>query len=98
MKYQLIIFPDAVSEYENAFNWYSLQSPGLEEKFFAAVDSKMQQILLGPEYFSVKNSSCREALVKGFPYLVIYRFRKNLKRIEVVAIHHTSRKPKKRYV
>ena len=57
----------------------------------------MQQILIGPELYSVKNTSCREAVANSFPYVIIYRINKRKQVINVIAIHHTSRKPKKKY-
>jgi plasmid stabilization system protein ParE len=97
MSYIISIHNKAESEYEDAYNWYSLQKEGLAELFFAAVNNKIQQIVSAPESYSVKNSNCREAIVEGFPYVIVYRIKKRLRVIHVIAIHHTSRKPKKKY-
>ena len=98
MNHYISIHPIAEAEYEDAYNWYRLEKDGLEEQFFDAVSKKLDQILIGPETYSIKNSSCREAIVKGFPYVIVYRFHKRNGLIHVVAIHHTSRKPKKKYM
>ena len=99
MSYQLSIYHKAELEYEGAYNWCKREQDGLEERFFNAINKKLQQILSGPELYSVKNdNSCREAIVNGFPYVIIYRINKQSLIITIVAIHHTSRRPKKRFV
>ncbi len=98
MKYSISVHPKAEAEYHNAYSWYKREKAGLEEQFFDAINKKLQQIFVGPELYSVKNSSCREAVVNGFPYVIVYRFSKRTGLINVIAIHHTSRKPKKRYM
>ena len=98
MSNQISIHPIAEAEYEDAYNWYKHEKEGLEEQFFVAINKKLNQILQGPELYSVKNSSCREAIVTGFPYVIVYRFHKRIGLVHVIAIHHTSRKPKKKYM
>ncbi len=97
MSYKISFHHNAELEYEHAWEWYLQQQPGLEEKFFEAINKKLQQIIKGPELYSVKNSSNREAIVPKFPYVIVYNVNKRKKIINVVAIHHTSRKPKKKY-
>jgi len=98
MSYQISIHPIAEAEYEDAYNWYKREKEGLQEQFFEAINKKLNQILTGPELYSIKNSSCREAIVNGFPYVIVYRFHKRNSLVHVIAIHHTSRKPKKKYM
>ena len=98
MSYLISIHHEAELEYEDAYNWYAREKKGLEEQFFDAVNRKLQQILIGPELYSVKNNSCREAIVNGFPYVIVYKVNKRTQSINVIAIHHTSRKPKKKYM
>ena len=98
MSYTISIHHEAELEYDVAYNWYAQQQQGLEERFFEAVSKKFQQITAGPELYSVKNSTSREAIVNGFPYVIIYRINKKTRTINVIAIHHTSRKPKKKYM
>ncbi len=97
MSYIISIHNKAEAEYEEAYNWYLKEQEGLEEDFFQAINKKLQQIVSGPELYSIKNSSCREAVVSGFPYVIVYKINKRAQTINVIAIHHTSRKPKKKY-
>ncbi len=97
MSYRLLLNKFAEAEYDEAYNWYLNQQVGLEERFFKAINAKFQQIVSNPEYYSIKNNSHREAIVKGFPFVIIYRIKKKENIIQVIAIHHTSRKPKNKY-
>ena len=54
MSYTISVHHKAEVEYDDAYDWYAQQKDGLEELFFAAVNKKLQQILVGPELFSVK--------------------------------------------
>jgi len=73
MSYTISIHYKAEAEYDEAYNWYSQQQVGLEERFFEAISKKLQQVLIGPELYSVKNNSSREAVVQGFPFVIVYR-------------------------
>ena len=97
MNYTVSIHNKAEEEYEAAYNWYLREKVGLEERFFEAISERLKQIAIGPELYSIKNNSCREVLVSGFPYVIIYRVHKRKKIVDVIAIHHTIRKPKKKY-
>ena len=79
MSYTISIHYKAEAEYDEAYNWYRQEQAGLEERFFEAISEKFQQILIGPELYSIKNNSCREAVVNGFPYVIVYRIIKKLK-------------------
>ena len=97
MSYSISLHRLAEKEYEKAWNWYALQQPGLEERFFEAIDKTLNKIINGPELNSYKSSLHREAIVLDFPYVVVYRINKKAGIINVIAIHHTSRKPNRRY-
>ena len=53
MSYEVTFHHKAESEFDVAYNWYALQKEGLEERFFEAINKKVQQILSGPELYSV---------------------------------------------
>ncbi len=97
MNYKVSFHHKAESEFEEAYNWYAQQQQGLEERFFDAINKKLQQIQIGPELYSIKNSSNREAKASGFPFVIVYKIEKRAQIVRVIAIHHTSRKPKKKY-
>ncbi|MBS1587542.1 MAG: type II toxin-antitoxin system RelE/ParE family toxin [Bacteroidetes bacterium] len=51
-----------------------------------------------PETFSKKYRSYREVRLSIFPLVIIYRYNKIKKSIRIVAVFHTSRQYKERYI
>lgn len=78
-------------EYQEAIDFYNLQSNGFGSKFAAEIDSTIFIIKNYPESFSVFTKHIRKAVVNVFPYNIIYTIHKNL--ILVIAIAHQHRKP-----
>ncbi|MBX2904959.1 MAG: type II toxin-antitoxin system RelE/ParE family toxin [Taibaiella sp.] len=97
MSNRITLHSNAVDELKNAVEWYTSKQNGLGGDFLDAVDQKLSQIALRPEAYSKKNSNFREAVLSRFPYVVIFHFHKLKKEVMVVAIHHTSRRPRKRF-
>jgi len=78
-------------EYQEAIEFYNLQSEGLGDKFIIEVDRTISIIKKYPESFCEYTSHTRKAVVSIFPYNIIYALHKNY--IEVIAIAHQHRKP-----
>ncbi len=82
----------------NAYIWYELQQKGLGERFLKEVERTKELISLSPEVYGAKSrKGYREALVKDFPYLIVYKVYPKKKRIFVSAIHHEKMNPNKKY-
>jgi mRNA-degrading endonuclease RelE of RelBE toxin-antitoxin system len=98
MKYRLEFHTDVAKEYEEAYEWYEIKGQGLGEKFLTAVRQVTEQILEQPFIYGERSKKgFREARVKGFPYLIVYKVYINKKIIFVNTIHHTSRNPRRKY-
>jgi len=96
--YSIDLHPEVESDYNNAYAWYELQQVGLGERFLSAVHEKIVQICQQPEIYDYKSrKDFREAMVIGFPYLIVYKVFSKRKRILVTSIHHTSMDPNKKY-
>lgn len=80
-----------------AWEWYEDKQPGLGDKFKQHVYSCLRIIEQHPNRYPERKKYYREALVKIFPYLVIYRIDKKQKRIAIISVFHNSRRPKKKY-
>ena len=87
----------ARTELVQAWEWYEDKQPGLGDRFKQQVYNCIRIIEQHPERYPERKKYYREALVKIFPYLVIYRINKSKKRIAIVSVFHSSRKPKKKY-
>ena len=89
----LIVRPAAAADIEDAFDWYERQSSGLGVEFLDAVRSALERIASRPAAYQVVHRNTRRALVRRFPYSVIYRLYGD--RILVVARMHGRRDPRR---
>ena len=97
MKRTLIFSSIAITELKDAVKWYEAKTEGLGEDLNKAISNKITSILNYPNRYSIHKGYYREALVKIFPYLVVYRYNKLKNQITVTSIFHTSRNPKYKY-
>jgi toxin ParE1/3/4 len=83
---------EAAAEYDAAFDWYLERSPDAARKFDAGVESALTQVIEGPKRWAPGQFNTRRYLLRGFPFLLIYRERVP-NSIQIIAFAHTSRKP-----
>jgi mRNA-degrading endonuclease RelE of RelBE toxin-antitoxin system len=95
--FKFVFHPKAETEYIHAFRWYENQLIGLGHRFEKAFDEKLQAIQANPFLFAVKYNAFREARLKTFPYLIVYRIYPQKQVIFVSAVHHFKRNPKRKY-
>ena len=83
----------ATAELEAAVRWYEAQREGLGADFFDAVLECVNRIATHPEAGSEAFGplDVRRALVKRFPYQVVYRFRE--RELQILAFAHLKRSP-----
>lgn len=89
---RLIIRPEAESEMLDAIDWYEARSPGLGSELLRCLDACFQRVLRNPEFYPVVHRNVRMAIVRRFPYLVLYRL--GDESISVIAVFHAKRDPK----
>ena len=78
-------------ELDDAIEYYNLQSHGFGEKFLDEVLQTIDLIVLFPEAWSEVTKHTRKALLRKFPYNVIYTIHK--KKIYILAVAHQHREP-----
>ena len=83
--------PEAIREFDDAFDWYENQATGLGDRFAASVHQSLELICRFPLASACVYSDARRRLVKRFPYVVIYRADAEI--IQVISVFHTSRDP-----
>jgi hypothetical protein len=90
---------EKIQKYLNeGFAWYEDKLEGLGYEFLTAVENRIIEVVGHPETFGSKgNPRYREALVKKFPYVIVYRIYKKKKEIFISSIHHTKKSPKRKY-
>ena len=97
-EYKLIFHPEAEADYGHAYYWYELQKEGLGESFIEQFRKRIEQILENPETYSTKSKKdYREARLKDFPYVIVYKIQQIEKNILISSIHHQSKHPKKKF-
>ena len=84
-------YEPAYIEYQEAIDFYNLQSEKLGDKFIIEIDKTITIIKNYPQSFSDYTKHTRKAVVNIFPYNLIYTIHKNY--IEILAIAHQHRKP-----
>ena len=97
MTYKTEFLPKARLELFEAWGWYEDKQPGLGNRFKEKVYDCIKSIEKTPERYPERRKNYREALVKIFPYMVVYRIHKRKQAIAIVSIFHTYRNPLKKY-
>ncbi|WZO97899.1 type II toxin-antitoxin system RelE/ParE family toxin [Isosphaeraceae bacterium EP7] len=91
MNLPVILGPPAALEFKAGVDWYEREA-GLGEAFLDRVNETLDRIGRMPELHAPIFAGIRRARVERFPYHVFYRILED--RVEVLAIHHSSRDPK----
>lgn len=92
MPYTLHIQEEAQDDIQTAYNWYEEQLPDLGESFLDDLYSTLEKIAIHPEYFSFVFDDFRDASLKKFPYLVVFKIEAT--KVYINSVRHTKRKPK----
>ena len=83
--------PAARAETEAAFEWYLERSRRAAADFVAELGRALDRIAQAPQTFARVDGDTRRAVLRHFPYLVV--FRETASRIEIIAVAHGRRKP-----
>lgn len=83
---------EAFLDIQDAYNWYENERLGLGELFLYQIEERLSRLKEYPESSPTEVDEFRRAMLKQFPYYIVYEF--NPKLIVVYAVIHTSRDPK----
>ena len=97
MSYTSILSRNALAELSDAWRWYEDRQEGLGDRFKDAVYKSIAQIEESPTKGIKRKDPYREAIVRIFPFLIIYRIETKTKQIFVHSIFHTRRNPREKY-
>ncbi len=92
MNLPLIINPEAELDLAEARRWYEAERVGLGDELIEAVGKVLNRIQRAPRLYAKVFQELRLALVRRFPYAVLYRIDED--QITVVAVYHTHRDPR----
>lgn len=91
MTLPIIFLDDARAEFDEAADWYEQQKPGLGVDFIGRVEEVLDGISKMPRMHQVIFQDVRRAVVKKFPYTVLYRVEPD--HVLIVAVFHGKRDP-----
>ena len=86
-----LFHPEAQAEYEEAIDWYQARSLQASMRFEAEVERVIHVIESNPEIFPIYDDLHRYALLRRFPYSIVYQHW--VDHLYVVAVAHGSRLP-----
>lgn len=73
MNLPLVLRAEARADFDEAFDWYEAQQPGLGVDFAARVQEVFDRISANPLLHVAVFQDVRKAIVQRFPYCVFYR-------------------------
>ncbi len=93
MSYALEVDPRAERDIEEAIDYYERARVGLGSEFFEVLQATFDRIVQAPEARAPvpRSKAARFALVRGFPYRVVFVV--GAEDVKVVAVAHASRRP-----
>jgi plasmid stabilization system protein ParE len=87
----VILRPEARAEFDDAFDWYENQRPGLGTVFANRVQEVFNRIAVNPQLHAAVFRDVRKAVVAKFPYTVFYRVEATC--VRGLAVFHSRRDP-----
>lgn len=97
MKYRHIYQPVALEEYKEAVEWYTERSLKAAENFVTEVEEKISTICKEPSRYRNAYSVFREALLKRYPFAIVYFVDERKKVVVIYSVFHNKRNPAKKY-
>jgi plasmid stabilization system protein ParE len=87
----IIFHPEAQEEYDRALAWYQARSIRAAARFEAEVERILGLVQLNPESFPAYDDEHRFAVLRRFPYTLVYLVHAD--RILVVAVVQAGKRP-----
>jgi plasmid stabilization system protein ParE len=95
MKRELVVKEQAEEHLSETALWYEQKQQGLGMAFFEEWESTTEYISNHAESCAKKYKQFRHAMLKRFPYLVVYEIEGS--RVVIYALIYAGRHPSKRY-
>ena len=84
---------EARAELLNAIDYYEDKQKGLGRRFNEVVNQTINNILSFPEAFPIVHQNKRKAVVKHYPYVLIYEYEIRDSAVYILSIFHTRQDP-----
>ena len=92
INYTLEIKEEAEEEISDAFTWYEDQKEGLGSELIDILDDYFEILKDNPFLFQIASGDERVAVVRKFPYKIVYGIESD--KVIVYSVFHTHRNPK----
>jgi plasmid stabilization system protein ParE len=83
--------PEAAAEFEEAARFYEEAQPGLGQAFTDEIERAVDRLTRFPESGTPLGNTVRAALVRNFPFWVVYRA--SASEAVILAVAHQRRRP-----
>ncbi len=98
MSYRHLLHPLAHQDFIEAYEWYEEKQTGLGDRFAVAITKMIGSITDNPEIYGTKErKTFREATIKDFPFIIVYKLLLIKELVVISSIHHTKKHPGKKY-
>ncbi len=97
MSYTIAYHERALADYEAIVSWYREKSERAAENFEKEVTDKINTLRVQPENFKKTYRRFHEAILKKYPYSILYLINEKESCVIISSIFHHSRNPKKKY-
>ncbi len=91
MKHPVVLTPDALREYDEAFDRYNAARVGEGRRFALRIERLLAGLSATPTMHAVVVDDVRKAVARPYPYCVYYPVRPGF--VEVLSVFHASRDP-----
>lgn len=92
MTARLIVQPEAEADLDEAFRWYEARHERLGHEFLEEASHTFARIAEQPLRYALIHRKARRALLRRFPYVVLYVARGE--QVFVLAVLHQRRNPR----
>jgi hypothetical protein len=94
MKYKILIDEEALSDIQEATNWYNEQLQGLGSRFQKQTKLQINSLKTDADIYTNRYADVRCMLIQKFPFMVHYTIDNINFTVNIIAVLHTSRNPK----
>lgn len=91
MSYQLELTEEARLDIQESWLWYENQKANLGNEFLLSVEAALSEVERNPFHYQIIYNNVRLAILKRFPYKVVYSIEET--RIGIIGVLHNKRDP-----
>jgi plasmid stabilization system protein ParE len=92
MAIEFIIKENASMDVIEIVDWYDIKQLGLGDRFYKDLLNEFEKIKQNPKLYSFYNKDFKRAILKHFPYLIIFKVTEN--EIVIYSIIYGGRNPR----